>query len=74
MVVINKGEKMKNVVIKNVGCWGKLYEDCGVAVKTCEDYWMIAPKANWTETVNYLLEDPMMARLAKNGDLELEVD
>jgi len=65
---------MKNVTIKNVVCWGDLYEDCGVLVKTCETCYVIEPKANWTKTVNYLLEDPVVAKLANNGELELEVD
>lgn len=62
------------VTIKNVDCWGKLYEDCGVAVKTCDNYWIIPAKKNWTETVNYVLKDPVWAKLAANDELELEVD
>ena len=75
MRLLNKEEKMPKVTkIKNVDCWGKLYEDCGVAVKTCHDYWVIPAKKNWTETVNYVLEDPYWAELAANNELELEVD
>ena len=38
--------------IKGVLCYGKLYEDCSVAVKTGNDYWMITGKDTWTMTVD----------------------
>tara|TARA_A100000171_G_C2021677_1_gene91408 strand:+ start:255 stop:455 length:201 start_codon:yes stop_codon:yes gene_type:complete len=60
--------------IKGVECYGKLYEDCSVAVKTGNDYWMISGKDTWNKTVDYVLDDPNWNKLAKNDELELEVD
>ena len=60
--------------IKGVLCYGKLYEDCSVAVKTGNDYWMITGKDTWTKTVDYVLADPTLKKYADNDELELEVD
>jgi hypothetical protein len=60
--------------IKGVSCYGKLYQDCSVAVKTCNDYWMIPGKDTWTKTVDYVLADPTWKKYANNNELELEVD
>ena len=60
--------------IKGVLCYGKLYEDCSVAVKTGNDYWMITGKATWTKTVDYVLAAPTWKKYADNDELELEVD
>ena len=60
--------------IKGVLCYGKLYEDCSVAVKTGNDYWMITGKDTLTKTVDYVLADPTWKKYADNDELELEVD
>ena len=52
--------------IKGVLCYGKLYEDCSVAVKTGKD--------TWTKTVDYVLAGPTWKKYADNDELELEVD
>jgi hypothetical protein len=60
--------------IKGVSCYGKLYQDCSVAVKTGNDYWMIPGKDTWTKTVDYVLADSTWKKYANNNELELEVD
>tara|TARA_R110001583_G_scaffold187546_1_gene348950 strand:- start:47 stop:247 length:201 start_codon:yes stop_codon:yes gene_type:complete len=65
---------MSKVIIKNVECYGNIQDADCILVSSCDDSFAISPNKNWTETVDNLLNnDNYMQKLAKNGELQLEV-
>ena len=65
---------MSKVIIKNVECYGNIQDADCILVSSCDDSFSISPNKNWTETLDNLLNnDNYMQKLAKNGELQLEV-
>lgn len=59
--------------IKNVPCYGSLYNADCILVSTCEDSFTITPRSTWKATVNHVLKDDYLNKCALNGELQLEV-
>jgi len=64
---------MNYIEIKNVPCYGSLYNADCILVSTCEDSFTIAPRSTWKATVNHVLKDEYLNQCALNGELQLEI-